>query len=71
MRDCFKAQAFDSDYVDEWHLPNTTPTFRTARKLLEKDISTFMQRRPNDMLLVHVDEHRLSVQSVQTAGEVP
>ena len=71
MRDCFRAQAFDSEYVDEWHLPNTTPTFRTARKLLEKDISTFMQRRPNGMLLVHVDEHSLSVQSVQTAGEVP
>ena len=26
--------------------------------MLEKDISTFMQRRPNGMLLVHVDEHR-------------
>lgn len=26
--------------------------------MLEKDISTFMQHRPNGMLLVHVDEHR-------------
>ena len=53
MRNCFRAQAFDSDYVDEWHLPNTTPTFRTTQKLLEKDVSTFMQRSPNGMLLVH------------------
>eukprot|EP00930_Biecheleria_cincta_P017242 TRINITY_DN13764_c0_g2_i2.p1 TRINITY_DN13764_c0_g2~~TRINITY_DN13764_c0_g2_i2.p1 ORF type:complete len:653 (-),score=131.93 TRINITY_DN13764_c0_g2_i2:102-2060(-) len=57
MKDCFKAQAFDSDYVDVWHLPNTTPTFRTAQKLLEKDVSTFMQRSPKGVLLVHVDEH--------------
>ena len=58
MRDCFRAQAFDSDYVDEWHLPNTIPTVRTTQKLLEKDVSTFMQRCPNGVLLVHVDEHR-------------
>eukprot|EP00435_Cladocopium_sp_Y103_P065382 s625_g27.t1 len=58
MRDCFTAQAFDSDYVDEWHLPNATPTFRTSQKLLEKDVSTFIQRSPKCVLLVHVDEHR-------------
>ena len=58
MRDCFRAQTFDSDYVDEWHLPNATPTFRTSQKLLEKDVSTSMQRSPKGVLLVHVDEHR-------------
>ena len=58
MRDCFRAQAFDSHYVDEWDLPNTTPTFRTAQNLLKKDVSTFMQRSPEGVLLVHVDEHR-------------
>ena len=58
MRDCFRAQAFDSDYVVEWHLSNATPPFRTSKKLLEKDVTTFMQRSPNGVLLVHVDEHR-------------
>ena len=58
MRECFRAQAFDSHYVDEWDLPNTTPTFRTAQNLLKKDVSTFMQRSPEGVLLVHVDEHR-------------
>ena len=57
MRDCFRAQAFDSHYVDEWDLPNTTPTFRTTQNLLKKDVSTFMQRSPEGVLLVHVDEH--------------
>ena len=36
LRGCFRAQTFDSDYVDGWHLPNTSPTFRTSQKLLEK-----------------------------------
>ena len=29
MRGCFR-ETFDSDYVDGWHLPNATPTFRTS-----------------------------------------
>ena len=60
MRDCFRAQTFDSDYVyvDEWPLPNATPTFITSQNLLEKDVSTFMRRSPKGVLLVHVDEHR-------------
>ena len=58
MRDCFKAQAFDSNYVDEWHLPNATPSFKATQKMLQKDISTFMQRNPSGTLLVHIDEHR-------------
>ena len=67
MRDCFRLQTFDSDYVDEWHLPNARPTFRTSQKLLKKDVSTFMQRSPKGVLLVHVDERR----SMWTSGEVP
>ena len=60
MRVCFRAQTFDRDYVyvDEWHLPNATPTFITSQNLLEKDVSTFMRRSPKGVLLVHVDEHR-------------
>ena len=58
MRDCFRAQAFDSDYVDEWHLPHTAPTFRTAQNLLQQDLFTCMQRSPKGVFLVHVDEHR-------------
>ena len=50
MRDCFKAQAFDSNYVDEWHLPNVTPSFKATQRPLQKDVSAFMQRNPSGTL---------------------
>ena len=50
MRECFRAQAFNSDYVVEWYLSNAIPPFRTSQKLLEKEVSTFMQR----LSLIHI-----------------
>ena len=73
MRECFRAQAFGrgfrrlrrflrlpcegTTYLRNWK-KGAFPTFQRTKDMLEKDISTFMRRRPNGMLLVHVDEHR-------------
>ncbi|CAE7303924.1 unnamed protein product [Symbiodinium sp. CCMP2456] len=72
MRDCFKAQAFGqrfrflrrllhlhcepTRYLQDWK--PALRNFNTTKKLLQKDIFTFMQRNPSGTLLVHVDEHR-------------
>ena len=72
MRDCFKAQAFGQHfrflrrllhlhceptrYLRDWK--PALRNFGTTQKLLQKDISTFMQCSPSGTLLVNVDEHR-------------
>ena len=39
MRDCFRAQTFDSVYVDEWHLPNATTLPKSQRCRLPLSIT--------------------------------
>ena len=72
MRVCFKAQAFGqrfrflrrllhlhcepTRYLQDWK--PALRNFNTTKKLLQKDISSFMQHKPSGTLLVHVDEHR-------------
>ena len=73
MRECFRAQAFgrgfcrlrrflrlpceDTTYLRNWK-KGAFPTFQRTKDMLKKEVSTFMQRSPNGVLLVHVDEHR-------------
>ena len=57
MRECFR-QATEGAYLKNWQCPSDIPDFEDVKKLLKKDVSTFMQRSPNGVLLVHVDEHR-------------
>ena len=58
MRDCLRAQVSEGEYVDVWNPPDTIPIFKATAKVLQEDVSTFMQRSPKGVLLVHVDEHR-------------
>eukprot|EP00930_Biecheleria_cincta_P073985 TRINITY_DN6122_c0_g1_i2.p1 TRINITY_DN6122_c0_g1~~TRINITY_DN6122_c0_g1_i2.p1 ORF type:complete len:534 (+),score=97.69 TRINITY_DN6122_c0_g1_i2:3-1604(+) len=66
MRDCFKAEAFgqrDSGccepvYIDVWNYSRQIESFKRTQALLKNDVSEFMRRSPNGVLLVHVDEHR-------------
>ena len=57
MRECFR-QATEGAYLKNWQCPSDIPDFEDVKKLLKKDVSTFMQRSPEGLLLVHVDEHR-------------
>ena len=57
MRECFR-QATEGAYLKNWQCPSDIPDFEDVKKPLKKDVSTFMQRSPNGVLLVHVDEHR-------------
>merc|ERR1719410_1373639 len=58
MRDCFRAQAFETTYIDSWTSPSQLQSFKTTASLLKEDVSNFMQSSPKGVLLVHVDEHR-------------
>ena len=57
MRDCF-AQAMSGVYAKYWQTPDHILEVEDTQDLLQQDVSTFMQRSPNGMLVVHVDEHR-------------
>jgi len=73
MRDCFRAQTFGrgfrrlrrflrlpcegTAYLRGWR-PGAFLIFQRTKDMPEKDVSTFMQRSPKGVLLVHVDEHR-------------
>eukprot|EP00435_Cladocopium_sp_Y103_P064328 s1398_g26.t1 len=59
MRECFR-QAIAGAYVKNWQSLTDLSTldFEDTKKLLEEDASTFKQRNPIGVLLVHIDEHR-------------
>ena len=67
MRDCFRAQTFDSDYVDEWHLPNAT---QPRRSCLRRTFPPSCNAVPRACFWCTWMSRGLCVQT-QTSGEVP
>ena len=67
MRDCFRAQTFDSDYVDEWHLPNAT---QPRRSCLRRTFPPSCNAVPRACFWCTWMTRGLCVQT-QTSGEVP
>ena len=46
----------ETTYLRAWK-PGAFPIFQRTKDMLEKDVSTFIQRSPKGVLLVHVDEY--------------
>eukprot|EP00930_Biecheleria_cincta_P073990 TRINITY_DN6122_c0_g1_i8.p1 TRINITY_DN6122_c0_g1~~TRINITY_DN6122_c0_g1_i8.p1 ORF type:complete len:525 (+),score=101.31 TRINITY_DN6122_c0_g1_i8:3-1577(+) len=57
MRDCFR-RALNVSYTKYWKAPDSILEVVDTQVSLKNDVSEFMRRSPNGVLLVHVDEHR-------------